>query len=142
MQKPPLPYWLTAAVIDFFGTGFSTGTQLFIARIPAILGSAMTVAATYLIGRRLGGDKCGLFAGLLLAVAPPFKIEGMLLKADIIYTAAVTWSCFFLFAPIAGSTRAIESFRSKHSLWPWSPEQRTFCLAATSRIFIGGNIQE
>ncbi|MFW5501240.1 MULTISPECIES: ArnT family glycosyltransferase [unclassified Maridesulfovibrio] len=102
MQKPPLPYWLTAAVIDFFGTGFSTGTQLFIARIPAILGSAMTVAATYLIGRRLGGEKCGLFAGLLLAVAPPFKIEGMLLKADIIYTAAVTWSSFFYLRRLQG----------------------------------------
>ncbi|WP_421900496.1 ArnT family glycosyltransferase [Maridesulfovibrio sp.] len=95
MQKPPLPYWLSGALIDLFGSDSSTGTQLFIARIPAILSSVLTVAATYLIGRRIGGDKCGLLAGLLLAVAPPFKIEGMLLKADIIYTAAVTWSSFF-----------------------------------------------
>ncbi|WP_319762002.1 glycosyltransferase family 39 protein [Maridesulfovibrio sp.] len=102
MQKPPLPYWLSAPLIDFFGSGFSNGTQLFIARIPAILSSVLTVIATYMTGKKLGSEKCGIFAALLLAVAPPFKIEGMMLKADIIYTAAVSWSTYFFLRRFQG----------------------------------------
>lgn len=103
MEKPPLPYWLTAPLIDFFGTSFTNGIQLFIARIPAISCSVLTVIATYLIGKKLYSAKVALFAALLLAVAPPFKVEGMMLKADIIYLAAATWATYFYLLRYSGN---------------------------------------
>ncbi|WP_291328362.1 glycosyltransferase family 39 protein [Desulfovibrio sp. UCD-KL4C] len=103
MQKPPLTYWMAVPVLKIFGTSFSHGTLLFITRIPAILSSVLTGTATYLIGKRLYSVKVGLLAALLLLVAPTFKIEGMMLKADIIYTAAVTWATYFYLCRFQGN---------------------------------------
>ncbi|SMF16153.1 glycosyltransferase family 39 protein [Desulfovibrio gilichinskyi] len=103
MEKPPLPYWMAVPALKMFGASFSNGTLLFITRIPAILSSVLTVTATYLIGKRLYSAKVGLLAALLLLIAPTFKIEGMMLKADIIYTAAVTWATYFYLRRFQGN---------------------------------------
>ena len=105
VEKPPLPYWLAAPLLHYLGTDFSNGTLLFIARIPAILCSVLSVIGTYFIGKRLHNHKTGLFAALLLAVTPTFKIEGMMLKADIIYTAAVTWATYFYISIFQGKRK-------------------------------------
>ncbi|WP_031482904.1 glycosyltransferase family 39 protein [Maridesulfovibrio frigidus] len=109
MEKPPLPYWLAAPLFKIFGTAFSDGTLLFIARIPAILSSVLTIVATYLIGKRLYSTKTGILAALFLTIAPPFKIEGMMLKADIIYTAAVTWATYFYLRRFQGDKSTVNS---------------------------------
>lgn len=95
MEKPPLPYWLVAPLFKLLGTNFSNSSLLFIARIPAILSSVLCVLGTYFIGSRLFSRRTALFAALLLAASPPFKFEGLMLKADIIFTASVTWASYF-----------------------------------------------
>lgn len=95
MEKPPLPYWLAAPLLKWLGTNFSTATLLFIARIPAVISSILCVLGTYFIGTRLFSRRTALFAALFLAICPAFKLEGLMLKADIIYTAAVTWASYF-----------------------------------------------
>lgn len=105
VEKPPLPYWLAAPLFKYFGTDFSNGTLLFISRIPSIACSLLTVIATLLIGKKLYSVKTGIFAALLLCVAPAFKIEGMMFKADIIYTAAVTWAAYFYLGLYKGENK-------------------------------------
>ncbi|WP_106397545.1 glycosyltransferase family 39 protein [Actinocorallia populi] len=59
-----LYYLLMKAVVALFGDG---ETAL---RAPSVLGAVLAAGATAEIGRRLGGARVGLFAGLLVAVSP------------------------------------------------------------------------
>jgi len=57
--QPPLYYLVVHAAIGL-------GHTEFLARLPAALGGAATVPLLYLVGRRLAGPACGLFAAAAL----------------------------------------------------------------------------
>lgn len=50
------------------------GPELATGRLVALVGGALTVVATYLLGRSVGGRTVGLLAGLLLAVSPTHTV--------------------------------------------------------------------
>ncbi len=60
-QKPPLVYWTMLVSTSLFGD------NEFALRLPNALATAGWIAATYLIMRRLGGERFGLAAALVLA---------------------------------------------------------------------------
>jgi 4-amino-4-deoxy-L-arabinose transferase-like glycosyltransferase len=63
--QPQLMNWLTALALWLFGVGQAVGHVA-----SAYLCTAGLVIATYLLARRLGGDRLGLFSALLMAFNP------------------------------------------------------------------------
>jgi 4-amino-4-deoxy-L-arabinose transferase-like glycosyltransferase len=61
VQKPPLVYWTMLASVTIFGE------NEFALRLPNALASAGWIIATYLIMRRLGGERFGIASALVLA---------------------------------------------------------------------------
>jgi len=61
VQKPPLVYWTMLVSTSLFGD------NEFALRLPNALATAGWIAATYLIMRRLGGERFGLVSALVLA---------------------------------------------------------------------------
>jgi 4-amino-4-deoxy-L-arabinose transferase-like glycosyltransferase len=61
VQKPPLVYWTMLVATSFFGD------NEFALRLPNALATAGWIVATYLIMRRLGGERFGLASALVLA---------------------------------------------------------------------------
>lgn len=61
VQKPPLVYWTMLASVSIFGE------NEFAMRLPNALASAGWIIATYLIMRRLGGERFGIVSALVLA---------------------------------------------------------------------------
>jgi len=54
------------------------------------------LAATWRLGRELGGPRAGFVAALLLAVTPVWYGNGFINPKDIPFAAAMTWSAVFL----------------------------------------------
>ena len=50
-EKPPFQYWLTAVSLKLFGTGAAA------ARLPLALASLLSMAAAFLLARRLGARR-------------------------------------------------------------------------------------
>lgn len=63
-EKPPLAYWCSAASMALFGR------SEWAARLPAAFAASLLVWIAAVFGRRLYGDRAGLFAGLILALTP------------------------------------------------------------------------
>jgi 4-amino-4-deoxy-L-arabinose transferase-like glycosyltransferase len=61
VQKPPLVYWTMLASVSIFGE------NEFALRLPNALASAGWIIATYLIMRRVGGERFGIASALILA---------------------------------------------------------------------------
>ncbi len=59
-----LYYLLMNGLARLFGTGET------VLRAPSVLGAVLAAGATAAIGRRLGGARIGLYAGLLVAISP------------------------------------------------------------------------
>src|SRR4051812_15183383 len=60
LQKPPLVYWLTLASLKAFGV------NEFAARLPNAFATVAWVCATYLLGKRIGGERRGVIAATIL----------------------------------------------------------------------------
>jgi 4-amino-4-deoxy-L-arabinose transferase-like glycosyltransferase len=61
VQKPPLIYWTMLASTSLFGL------NEFALRLPNALATAGWIAAIYLVMRRLGGERLGIYSALILA---------------------------------------------------------------------------
>jgi 4-amino-4-deoxy-L-arabinose transferase-like glycosyltransferase len=67
LEYPPLGYWPIALSLSM-----SKNPPDFLAFLPIIFLGAGTVLITYLIGKKLAGEKIGLMAGLMLATMSTF----------------------------------------------------------------------
>ncbi|HOV74780.1 MAG TPA: glycosyltransferase family 39 protein [Candidatus Hydrogenedentes bacterium] len=83
-EKPPLIFWLVAAVSWPFGD-VSEAT----ARIPPVFLGVITVAMAYWLGRRLYGHPTGLWAGAILMTSALFFREARSMRTDILLTACI-----------------------------------------------------
>jgi Dolichyl-phosphate-mannose-protein mannosyltransferase len=81
----------------------TTGLELFLSAAWALFGysvwitrwamtavSALCIVLTALLGRRLGGENCGLAAALLLAACPAFFLHGATAVPEAVVTAALS----------------------------------------------------
>jgi 4-amino-4-deoxy-L-arabinose transferase-like glycosyltransferase len=84
LDKPPLFYWLVMLSYSLFG--FSDGA----ARLIPALAMHATVLATYMLGRRIIGERPAFWGALLLTVSPLFLGVGRLLVLDGLLTLWVT----------------------------------------------------
>ena len=87
LTKPPLMYWLSAAL--FTVAGPTEQARLW----PALAGLG-TVAATGTLGALLFGEGAGINAALILATSAGFFVESHLLRADMGLVLAVTLALY------------------------------------------------
>jgi 4-amino-4-deoxy-L-arabinose transferase-like glycosyltransferase len=84
LDKPPLFYWLVMLSYSIFG--YHDGA----ARLIPALAMHATILLTYLLGRRIVGERAAFWGALLLTVSPLFLGVGRLLVLDGLLTLWVT----------------------------------------------------
>ena len=90
LQKPPLVYWVLMASMRVFGV------NEFGARLPNALVSLLWFAATFLLGRRVGGEALGRAAATILATMAGTFIFCHLIAPEpfLATTLTLTFWCF------------------------------------------------
>jgi 4-amino-4-deoxy-L-arabinose transferase-like glycosyltransferase len=87
LEKPPLPWWLVAALGRCVG-GVSEAEARFPSALAAI---ALSVGVAVLAGRHYGSH-IGLLAGAIQATTVWTVVRGRLAEADILLTCLITWA--------------------------------------------------
>lgn len=106
LQKPPLPYWTVAALVNL--VGHPIGEGLF--RLPSAIMGMACVLLTLLIARQLFDRKLALIAAMIQALSIKFIIEARLARVDIYLTFWVSIALLLL---------AIIFFGQKRRDWLW-----------------------
>jgi len=84
MRKPPAGYWASAVSMSVLGQSVLAG------RLPAVLASWGTIGLTFLIGRKLFGERAGLYAAGMLLGSWLFFRHGVLAETDVLVMFGVT----------------------------------------------------
>jgi len=82
LTKPPLAYWLAAAM-------FSVAGPTEYARLVPALAALATLALTASLGAMLFGEGAGIAAAVVLATSAGFVLEARMLRADMILVLAI-----------------------------------------------------
>lgn len=89
-EKPPLLFWLMAAVSAPFGD-----IDAFTARIPSVAAALVTMLCTYLLAARLFSPRIGMWAMIILATGARFWWQARTAQIDMVLTACLTVSLLF-----------------------------------------------
>ncbi len=103
LDKPPLLYWLV------MGSYRLLGVHDWSARLVPALAVHACILLTYLLGRRLVGERAAFWGTLALALAPGFVSVGRLLVLDSLLTLWV----------LLASLAAFEALRGDRLRWGW-----------------------
>lgn len=107
--KPPLTYWFIAMGLKVFGA------NAWGARMPAVLAFLVAVSAVTLAGRRLWGQKAGLFAGLALALGfPAFAVNMTTTDIFLLAAQSAAGSVF-----IHAATEPERERQRRQARWMW-----------------------
>jgi 4-amino-4-deoxy-L-arabinose transferase-like glycosyltransferase len=111
LDKPPLFYWLVMMSYSIFG--FHDGA----ARLVPALAMQGAVLLTYLLGRRIVGERSALWGALLLTVSPMFLGIGRLLVLDGLLTLWVTLALLaaYLAQVLSAESRVLSREFANHS---------------------------
>ena len=103
LEKPPLPWWLVAALGHCAG-----GVNETMARLPSALAAIVLVLGVAILATRHYGPYIGLLAGAVQATTAWTVIRGRLAEADILLACLITWAivAFDRFLADAGSRSA------------------------------------
>jgi 4-amino-4-deoxy-L-arabinose transferase-like glycosyltransferase len=97
LDKPPLLYWLVCASYEIFGP------QAWSARLIPALAIHGCILTSYLVGRRILGERAAFWGALLLGLAPGFVTIGRLLVLDGLLALWVSVSMFAGFEAVRGA---------------------------------------
>jgi len=103
LDKPPLLYWLSEISYRFMGV------NEFAARLPTALAALLTVLTTYILGRRLLGDRGAAIGATLLLLSTGFFFASRFVMMDSLLT---------LFTTVGLLSGAIALNSSRHAT-PW-----------------------
>ncbi|PWG16425.1 ArnT family glycosyltransferase [Salibaculum griseiflavum] len=98
-DHPPLGFWAPALAEDVLGAAGPLGY-----RIPNLALGTLAVWFLYLSGRRLGGEKAGLWTALLAALAPFMALSGVMILPDAPLYAGMTGALYALIRLAQGET--------------------------------------
>ena len=87
LEKPPLPWWLTAT----FGR-IAGGVDETVARLPSALAAMGLVLGIAVMAARHYGPAIGLLAGAIQATTAWTVLRGRLAEADVLLACMITWS--------------------------------------------------
>jgi 4-amino-4-deoxy-L-arabinose transferase-like glycosyltransferase len=87
LEKPPLPFWLAAAL------GWCAGdVSPTVARLPSALAATGLIVGVVLLTVRRYGREIGLLAGAIQATTAWTVLRGRLAEADILLACLITWT--------------------------------------------------
>ena len=89
-QKPPLAFWLFAAMLWLHKGVVSSG----LVRLPSAIGATVVVLLTYLIGRKQWSRRAGMMAALMLASSAVFLDDAPTVELNMLYTTFITLALF------------------------------------------------
>ena len=87
LEKPPLPWWLVAALGYYAG-----GVNETVARLPSVLAAIALVLGVAVLATRHYGPTIGLLAGAIQATTGWTVIRGRLAEADMLLACLITWT--------------------------------------------------
>ena len=87
LEKPPLPWWLAAALGRLAG-----GVNETVARLPSVFAAMALVLAIAVFAARHYGPTIGLLAGAVQATTAWTVLRGRLAEADVLLACLITWS--------------------------------------------------
>src|SRR5262249_18336024 len=87
LEKPPLPWWLTAALGRCAG-----GIDGTVARLPSVLAATAMVLGVAVVAVRHYGPGIGLLAGAVQATTAWTVWRGRLAEADMLLACLITWA--------------------------------------------------
>jgi dolichol-phosphate mannosyltransferase len=96
LDKPPMLYWLTAAVFWLAGPSDA------MARMVPALAAAGTCLVTYMLGKRLVGNRAALLGTTLLLLSVGFVMAGRFLLMDGLLTLFVMSSVLSMYIATSG----------------------------------------
>ena len=105
LEYPPLGYWPMALTLSV-----SQKPTDFFAFFPMVFFGAGTVLITYLIGKRLAGERIGLMAGFILATMPSFITYHRHCRVDAVLLFFITLSLYGFAAVYQTSKKSFPFF--------------------------------
>ena len=112
LEYPPLGYWPIALTLSM-----SKKPPDFLAFLPIVFLGTGTVLITYLIGKKLAGERIGLMAGFILATMSAFITYHRHFRVDPALLFFITLS---LYGFVAGYQASRKRFLFLHSsTWRW-----------------------
>jgi 4-amino-4-deoxy-L-arabinose transferase-like glycosyltransferase len=120
LEKPPLPWWLVAALGRCAG-----GVNETVARFPSALAAMGLVWGVAVLAGRHYGPRIGLLAGAVQATTVWTVMRGRLAEADMLLACLVTWAlaAFDRLCLVGAATEASASGgwapRSRRGFWDW-----------------------
>jgi 4-amino-4-deoxy-L-arabinose transferase-like glycosyltransferase len=86
LEKPPLAFWLVAALGKLAG-----GVSEVVARVPSAVAATLLALGIAVFAARRFGPNVGWLAGLIQATTFWFVVRGRLAEADILLACLITW---------------------------------------------------
>jgi 4-amino-4-deoxy-L-arabinose transferase-like glycosyltransferase len=129
-KKPAGIYWLQVASLKAFSS--PEKRQIWVQRLPSVLGALLAVLATYWGGAKLIGREGAFIGGCALALSFLLVFEAHIAKTDAVL-CGLSATCF---AAIA----AIRTQPSPLSLWKARPAVWAFWIAFGASILIKGPV--
>jgi 4-amino-4-deoxy-L-arabinose transferase-like glycosyltransferase len=129
LEKPPLPWWLTATVGRFAG-----GVNETVARLPSAVAAMGLVLAVAALGTRHFGSTIGLLAGAIQATTAWTVLRGRLAEADVLLACLITWSIVAFDQIVAASNDDSEVPGGSASRWHRARWMFFGLLGATSLV--------
>jgi len=130
LEKPPLPWWVTAALGHCAG-----GLNETVARLPSVLAATALVLAIAVLGARHYGPGIGLLAGAVQATTMWTVMRGRLAEADVLLACLITWTILAFDRVLAGTaTEAGDGFGDTTSRWRQARWAFFTLLGATSLV--------
>jgi len=125
LEKPPLFFGAVAATFQVFGRVSAN-----LARIPSFFLALLGVLSTVALGRRMGGTRMGLWAGLILATGALYFEQAHMCSIDVALGTFVglTLLCFF---------RVYQKGKEHYSFLEVTPIYLFAILAFYVKAFIG-----
>ncbi len=94
LDKPPLTYWAQVASYHIFGEND------FAARFPSAIAAALTALLIFGWGRRIGGEKLGLWAAIIFTLSLQTFVHAKAAVADmwlVLFVTLANWAGYELF---------------------------------------------
>jgi 4-amino-4-deoxy-L-arabinose transferase-like glycosyltransferase len=135
LDKPPLTYWAQVASYRVFGEND------FAARFPSAIAAALTAVLIFCWGRRIGGEKLGLWAAIIFTLSLQTFVHAKAAVADmwlVLFMTLANWAGYELIQrSIRSSENVNQTLKIKHPTLVW---WLTFYLALALGFLAKGPI--
>lgn len=129
-KKPAGIYWLQLASLKIFST--PEKRQIWVQRLPSVLGALLAVLATYWGGAKLIGREGAFIGGCALALSFLLVFEAHIAKTDAVL-CGLSASCFAALAVIRNQPGTLSLWRARPAVW-------AFWIAFGASILIKGPV--